>query len=256
MFWYYYTVAEEGTMISAFLPEGIDTTIYHHLANPSLIAGMVCLIASLAYLTMATNNGWYFRCDGRQFFYARYIDWLITTPLLLHALCHFANSPDEIWNFLFFADIIMIAAGLIASTITGTEKWIYYGFAIIAFIPVIYYICLLRDQIVDNMLYDPFTGLRSGADEGIWLPYVWFFHKYKIMADLTVLAWFLYPIIWIFAEGMDKLSVTGEAIAYAFLDVIAKGVFGWLIVTAEARNFKDGGFRLIDTLGRAGAGPP
>lgn len=82
--------------------ESVHHSILHFLSNPSLIAGCVCLIASLAYLTMATDNGWYTRChDGRQFFFARYIDWVVTTPLMLHALAHFANSPDEIWNFLF-----------------------------------------------------------------------------------------------------------------------------------------------------------
>ena len=118
MFWYYYTIAELGDT-NRNLPDGIGSSIYFHLANPSLRSGMVCLIASLAYLTMASGNGWFTRChdgDGRQFFYARYIYWIVTTPLMLHAIAHFANSPDEIWNFLMFSDIIMIAAGPIAST--------------------------------------------------------------------------------------------------------------------------------------------
>jgi bacteriorhodopsin len=245
MFWYYYGVAEVDGDFFGNLPNGLSSRIYHYLAQPSLIAGFVCLIASLAYLTMATDNGWYRRCDGRQFYFARYIDWLITTPLLLHALCHFSNSPDEIWNFLFFCDIVMIAAGLIASTIAGTEKWIFFGFSILAFIPVIYYLCLLRGATLDNMLYHPVTGLRSG-NVGVWLPYVWWYYQYQFMCDLTVIAWFCYPIIWVLAEGTNKISVTAEVVAYAFLDVIAKGVFGYFVVTAEARHFKDNNHRLVD----------
>jgi bacteriorhodopsin len=236
IFWHYFTVAELGEDLGV-LSEDVASTIYYFLANPSLIAGFVCLIASLAYLTMATGNGYYNRCDGRQFYYARYIDWIITTPLLLHALAHFANSPDEIWNFLFFSDIIMIASGLIASTITGTEKWIYFGFSIIAFIPVLYYICQLRDQRRDDRLFDPRTGLLVDTG-GVFLPFVWFYHTYKVIADLTVLAWFLYPIVWIAAEGTGKLSVTGEVITYAVLDLISKGLFGWLIVTSEFKDFR------------------
>ena len=51
---------------------------------------------------MASGNGWFTRChdgDVRQFFYARYIDWIVTTPLMLHAIAHFANSPDEMWKY-------------------------------------------------------------------------------------------------------------------------------------------------------------
>merc|ERR1711943_68156 len=226
----------------------IDSSMLHFLANPSLVAGAVCLIASLAYLTKATDNGWYTRChDGRQFFFARYIDWVVTTPLMLHALAHFANSPNEIWNFLFFTDVLMIVSGLVASTITGPEKWIYYGFAILSFIPVMYYICKLRDQTLDSRLYKSKTGIHElnwipattvgNTDKRtIYLPYVWFFHNYQALADLTVVAWFFYPIVWIFAEGTDMLSVTGEAITYTVLDLISKGIFGWMIVHASWEN--------------------
>jgi len=33
-------------------------------------AGVVCLIASLAYLTMALGHGFINKCDGRAFYYA------------------------------------------------------------------------------------------------------------------------------------------------------------------------------------------
>jgi len=239
MFQWYSAVADaiESNGDGFLFPEYVNHSILHFLANPALIAGCVCLIASLAYLTMASGNGWYTRChDGRQFFFARYIDWVVTTPLMLHALAHFANSPDEIWNFLFFSDVIMIVSGLVASTIDGPEKWIYYGFAVLAFIPVLYYLCKLREQMIDNRRWDAKTGLLVEGADGHFLPYIWFFNNYQVMADLTVVAWFLYPIVWIFAEGIGNLSVTGEAITYAVLDLISKGVFGWFIVHARFEN--------------------
>jgi len=245
MFHWYYHIAEADDNTSAFVlthnggAESVHHSILHFLSNPSLIAGCVCLIASLAYLTMATDNGWYTRChDGRQFFFARYIDWVVTTPLMLHALAHFANSPDEIWNFLFFSDVLMIVSGLVASTIDGPEKWIYFGFSILAFIPVLYYICKLREQLLNNRWYHSKTGLLmiEWNDETAFLPYIWFFHNYQVIADLTVLAWFCYPLVWIFAEGTNMLSVTGEAITYTILDLISKGVFGWFIVHSSWEN--------------------
>merc|ERR1719261_1864037 len=111
----------------------------------------------------------------------------------------------------------MIVAGLVASTIDGPEKWIYYGFAVLAFIPVLYYLYKLREQMIDNRRWDAKTGLLVDSNTGHFLPYIWFFN----------------PIVWIFAEGVGNLSVTGEAITYAVLDLISKGVFGWIIVHAN-----------------------
>ena len=37
---------------------------------------------------------------------------------------------------------------------------------------------------------------------------------YKKAMNITVVTWFFYPIVWIFAEGTGDLSSNGEAIAY------------------------------------------
>jgi bacteriorhodopsin len=221
------------------LEQGLDQSIFHWVTNPSLIAGIVCLVASLAYLTMATGNGWYARCcDGRMFFFARYIDWVVTTPLMIHALCHYSNAGRELSSYLFFCDIIMIVTGLIASTICNGVKWVFFAFSMLAFLPVLYYIMELKDAFIDNQMIDSETGapVKTG---GVYLPYIWWFNNYAFLANLTVFAWFLYPIVWILAEGTGKISVTGEAICYAILDFIAKGIFGYFVANPEVSNVKD-----------------
>ena len=59
-----------------------------------VITTMITGIAALAYLTMAGGYGNIIRDDGRQFFYARYIDWAVTTPLLLLDLAGLAWISD------------------------------------------------------------------------------------------------------------------------------------------------------------------
>jgi len=190
---------------------------YAFLTGPGMAGGFVCLIAALAYLTMATNNGYYTRCsDGRQFYYARYIDWVLTTPIMLHGLCHFANAADDTFMFIFFMDVLMIISGLIASTVESSNKWFFFGFSMLCFIPIMHQLCRLRESVV-NLNFDSAN---------------WFWN-YANIANLTIAAWFFYPIIWICAEGTDVLSSNGEAIAYTVLDVIAKAVMGWFIITAE-----------------------
>merc|ERR1711976_619020 len=90
--------------------------------------------------------------DGRQFYFARYIDWGLTTPLMLHSLVHFAGASDDTSIYMFFMDVLMIVAGLIASVVDGGFKWFFFAFAILTFLPVIHYICWLRSKVVDARL--------------------------------------------------------------------------------------------------------
>jgi bacteriorhodopsin len=43
----------------------------------------ICGIATFAYFSMLSGQGWTAISGCRQFFYAHYIDWLLTTPLII-----------------------------------------------------------------------------------------------------------------------------------------------------------------------------
>ena len=53
----------------------------------------------------------------RAIFYARYIDWLITTPLLLVDVLLMARLPITAAVWAIFADIAMIVTGLIGGLV-------------------------------------------------------------------------------------------------------------------------------------------
>merc|ERR1740130_414341 len=74
----------------------------------------------------------------------------------------------------------------------------------ICFIPIMHQLCRLRESVV-NLNFDSAN---------------WFWN-YANIANLTIAAWFFYPIIWICAEGTDVLSSN------------AKAIMGWFIITAE-----------------------
>lgn len=105
----------------------------------------------VSYLAMATGLGinyvpihkqshggqihWF-----RQVYWARYADWLFTTPLLLVSLAILAGlSPAEALLAI-VADVLMIVTGL-ASTEVGSRwnsgeryKWAWYAISCIAFL--------------------------------------------------------------------------------------------------------------------------
>ena len=88
---------------------------------------------------MATGAGSTILDDGREFYYFRYIDWLITTPLLLLdlALLALARPGRNVGLIagLIGLDVVMILTGLAAGSSTsdfGTTVWFIFSLAALA----------------------------------------------------------------------------------------------------------------------------
>lgn len=104
------------------------------------ITSGVVFVAAIAYFTMGSNLGFtpiqveFPRANPkvhgtfREIFYARYIDWVITTPLLLLDLMLTAGMPWPTIFFVILADEIMIIAGLIGALTRSIYKWGYFTF--------------------------------------------------------------------------------------------------------------------------------
>jgi bacteriorhodopsin len=83
------------------------------------------MASNLGYVGIATE----FAHDGfaadvlRQIWYVRYIDWVITTPLLLLELLLASGlTLSDILTVLFF-DELMIITGLVGSLVVSSYKW-------------------------------------------------------------------------------------------------------------------------------------
>jgi bacteriorhodopsin len=235
--------------------------IFHLTQLPRILAGIVCTIASLAYLTMATGHGYIIKCNGRAFYYARYVDWFLTTPLMLIDIAGFSGFGGAIFTgYLVAMDLLMIVAGLIGELIEGPEKWAFFGFAIIFFLPILWWLCSV----------DAMDGVMCGAARNLNDSQT----LYQRIAALTWIMWLGYPIVWILVMSGGKsaecagasyatasygeeahyggeeaqqgyrslqgtgicasvpglISVTAEAFIYTILDVISKSIFGFVIV--------------------------
>lgn len=104
------------------------------------ITAAVTFVACIAYFTMGANLGWapisveYRRSNPvvrgtvRSVYYVRYVDWFITTPLLLLDLLLTAGMPwpTILWTLLI--DEIMIITGLVGALVASRYKWAYFVF--------------------------------------------------------------------------------------------------------------------------------
>lgn len=75
----------------------------------------------------------------RQVYWARYVDWSVTTPLLLLDLALLAGLAGANILVALVADEIMILTGLFAAYGTGDgQKWGWYAWACIAYLVIVY----------------------------------------------------------------------------------------------------------------------
>lgn len=175
-------------------------------------------IASIAYLTMATEQGYEGGDDGdRQFFFVRYIDWTLTTPLMLLDIAGLARvTRSDGLGLLLGSDVLMIVAGVIGANMNDSNgdykhyKWAFFALGMLFYMPICHF--LLME-----------TG--EGKSKAAALS--------RTVGLFTLLLWSAYPVVWIVAEGSEVISPDVEAIAYTVLDILAKSVFGVMIVTAR-----------------------
>jgi len=169
-------------------------------------------IASLAYLTMAVGYG-ATEVNGQQFFFARYVDWSLTTPLMLLdliLLAHGEATEFETVAHILAIDMFMIVGGLIGAMQGGhNSSWMFFAFSMFFFCPIFYY-----------LLYEPEFQSKIKVS---------YSKVYKNAAWLTFFFWCGYPVVWVLHEGTQSISLDAAVIVYLILDTMSKSVWGILI---------------------------
>ncbi|KAF2438651.1 family A G protein-coupled receptor-like protein [Karstenula rhodostoma CBS 690.94] len=193
------------------------TRVFHYITSA------VVFTAAIAYFCMGSNLGFtpvqveFFRSDPkvrgtlREMFYVRYIDWFITTPLLLLDLMLTAGMPWPTIFFVIFADWIMIVTGLVGALVTSRYKWGFFTFGCFALFYILYHLGWESRR----------NANRYGNDVG---------KAFLFCGSLTSVLWLVYPIAWGVCEGGNVIAPDSEAIFYGILDLLAKPVFGALLI--------------------------
>ncbi|TGO07840.1 hypothetical protein BTUL_0242g00050 [Botrytis tulipae] len=187
------------------------------------ITAAITMTASIAYFTMASNLGYasiiqeFQRSDPkvsgvyREIFYVRYIDWVITTPLLLLDILLTAGLPWPTILFTIFLDEIMIITGLVGALVASSYKWGYFAFAMAALFGIAWNILVVGAQHA--------KALGTEVNKVYWT-----------CGGITMFLWFLYPIAWGLSEGGNVIAPDSEAVFYGVLDVLAKIGFGAILL--------------------------
>ena len=208
------TIGMSIGMILLFFPMQKNKTLSEQ--GDSIAHFLVPMVALTLYLLMALGHGSVVRPSGRVFYYARYIDWSITTPLLLLSLVSGAveghtKKRGALIAGLVVSDVYMIVTGLVAGwTDDPTLKWWFYALSCLSFLAIY------------GLLWGPFRKLSLTSPKG---------DTYRKKAGALSVVWFAYPIVFLIGqEGFRLWSPVVDAVLFTLLDLTAKVAYGlWAV---------------------------
>ncbi|KXS18000.1 family A G protein-coupled receptor-like protein [Gonapodya prolifera JEL478] len=172
--------------------------------------GIVMVFVGLSYYSQAIGMG-VVVVDGRPVPVSRYVDWILSTPIVLGSILNLAGADFNRILFLGAMDASMMACTLLGALTTQSEKWGFFTMGAIIFLGIV---------------YDLFATHRPAALEISA-------HHGKVFNHLSfslVALWACYPVAYIIGTTMRILSPEMETLAFLILDILTKAAWGGYLI--------------------------
>lgn len=180
------------------------------------LAVFVPAVACVAYFAAANGFGFISTGDGVVNGF-RYLDWLITTPILMYLLAYsmFTDYEEQMKKIFQWVGLILLTviSGFIAELLIGNLKALFFVISSVSYLTLLY-------LIVDRLLVLDSTDLSDRQQ-----------YFSLLMAWTILVLWTAYPFVWIFGpSGVSVFGLTGELLAFGVLDVLTKVGFAVLLL--------------------------
>jgi bacteriorhodopsin len=188
-----------------------------------IVTIFITAIAFANYLAMALGFGLTtVEVGGEELpiYWARYTDWLFTTPLLLIDLGLLAGANRNQLATLVGLDVLMIGTGAVATLTSGGvalgavgDRLIWWGVST-GFLLVLLYILF-------GTLTEQAEQLPGDARS-----------TFSILRNLILVVWLVYPAWWLLGtEGIGAVDLYVETAGFMVLDLTAKVGFGIVLLS-------------------------
>lgn len=208
--------------------------VSHHYKTALTVTGLVTFIALYHYWRIFDSWGASFdvvngvvTATGVEFNRAyRYVDWLLTVPLLLIELILVMrlSQAETISRSIKLggAAALMILLGYPGEVSGGIDntRLVFGALSMVPFLYIVYSLYTSLGEAIERQ-HEAVRGLI------------------RLARNLTVVAWFFYPVVYFlpFVIGMDGgTSIAVIEIGYTIADITAKAVFGLVIFAIAVRK--------------------
>ncbi|KAG5295408.1 opsin [Histoplasma ohiense] len=200
-----------------------------------VLASLVATVSFLAYFAMATGGGKAYNhaiihehhknaSDTiqhiyREVYWVRYVNWGLTFPMILIILVLLAGMNGASLLISIVANLVMNIAGAISAYGGHSgRKWAWYTISCLAYLTIVYQV--------------GFNGRRAVASKDNRRKTL--FGSLSSLATIVLLA---YLIVWAASSNARRMSIDGEVIFYAILDLLVQGLFGyWLLISHNSMS--------------------
>lgn len=181
-----------------------------------LVSFFITLWAATMYLTMILGETVLRDFNGQsEIFVGRYIDWVVTTPLLLLDLGVLAGIRPKLIAGVIGADIFMIVTGFIGTLENAPQNYLWYIISCGAFLAIL--AALVTE-------FSAAVRRRNGRVNRL----------FRKLRNILIVLWFIYPIVWILGpEASRTIGVDVETVCYTILDLCAKVGYGLILTSAS-----------------------
>jgi sensory rhodopsin len=166
----------------------------------------VSYLTTISYVIMALAMATVISPFGEFIYWSRWLFYMGSCSILaLNVAVVFGkNDISDLFEISFLTSVVMFC-GFLASYLTSSEKWIFFGLSSGAYM---------------GLLYVLFRNVNYKANSFRRLIMWW-----------VVIFWSLFPVIWVFAPtGFGIVSTFIESVGYLLLDIITKIAFGIFLV--------------------------
>jgi sensory rhodopsin len=174
-------------------------------------------IASVGYVLMTLGYGWVAVADSsRVVFVPRYVDWVLTTPLLLAFLALLAGADRGTLRKLVGVNTVVMVLGTAAALQQGPVSYGLFAVAAVAY------------GLLVRLLLGPVSNAASEQDPATQ-------SLFQSLRNLTVVLWSVYPTIWLLGPpGLAVLTTTVDVMLVVYLDLLTKVGFGLIALNRSS----------------------
>ncbi|WP_169720904.1 bacteriorhodopsin [Alteribacter aurantiacus] len=209
LLWIYVAFMGGGAVYFAYLAfhrKGVPRAEY-------LVAFIIPTWSGVAYASIALGQG-LVEWGDRVIYFARYLDWVVTTPLLLLALAMTAMytiSKDRvIIGGLIVADVFMVLTGLIAEFSPSPIKYVWYILGVVAFLIILW------------IIWWPLRAKAKSQNHYVY-------RVFLIVAGYLSILWVGYPTVWLLGpSGLGVISQITDQALFVSLPIFSKVGFSIL----------------------------
>jgi sensory rhodopsin len=212
----WFWVGAAGMVAGTLLPVR-DLVRYPTHRRYDLVLAGITGFAAVAYAAMGLGFTARTVADTTVYL-ARYVDWLVTTPLIVAYLAMLAKPSRRTYVWLLAADVFVIGAGIAAALSVGGQRWLFFAAGAVGYVVLLYGLLRTLPRALGE---DPDPRVHS---------------LFVTLRNITVVLWTLYPVVWLLGPaGVGILQLEMYAIVVVYLDFISKvGFVAFAALGADA----------------------